>query len=160
MKRRQFIGLVGSFAVTWPLAVRAQQPKPVQRIGVLMAHSESDPEFKAYLTAFRDGLQKLGWTEGRNIQIASRWGALDDAESRQRSAKELIALQPDLILTYAKHTANCIDAATNAHHPRNFCGRCRSGWQPLRREFGAPGRQCHRFHCYGADDFRQVVGAA
>ena len=79
--------------------MRAQQPDRAWRIGVLMAHSESDPEFKAYLTAFRDELQKLGWTEGRNIQIASRWGALDDAESRQRSAKELTALQPDLILT-------------------------------------------------------------
>jgi putative tryptophan/tyrosine transport system substrate-binding protein len=68
-------------------------------LGGAAAHSESDPEFKAYLTAFREGLQKLGWTEGRNIQIAARWGALDDAESRQQSAKELIALQPDLILT-------------------------------------------------------------
>jgi hypothetical protein len=56
-------------------------------------------KINAYLTAFREGLQKLGWTEGRNIQIAARWGALDDAESRQQSAKELIALQPDLILT-------------------------------------------------------------
>jgi putative tryptophan/tyrosine transport system substrate-binding protein len=99
MKRREFITLVGG-AAAWPLAARAQQqPDRARRIGVLMAHSESDPEFIAYLTAFRDGLQKLGWTEGRNIQIASRWGALDDAESRQRSAKELIALQPDLILT-------------------------------------------------------------
>jgi putative ABC transport system substrate-binding protein len=71
----------------------------VRRIGVLMAHAESDPEFQAYLAAFREGLQKLGWTEGRNIRIDSRWGALDDAESRQRSAKELVALQPDLILT-------------------------------------------------------------
>ena len=96
--RREFIALLGG-AAAWPLAARAQQPEQVRRIGVLMAHSESDPEFKAYLTAFRDGLQKLGWTEGRNIRIASRWGALDDAESRQRSAKELIALQPDLILT-------------------------------------------------------------
>ena len=71
----------------------------MRRIGVLMAHAESDPEFQAYVTAFREGLQKLGWTEGRNIQIDFRWGALDDAELRQRSANELIALQPDLIVT-------------------------------------------------------------
>jgi len=58
MKRRQFIGLVGSFAVTWPLAARAQQPKPVQRIGVLMAFA--DPTTQSYLTAFRDALTKLG----------------------------------------------------------------------------------------------------
>jgi putative ABC transport system substrate-binding protein len=71
----------------------------MRRIGVLMAHPENDPEFQAYLSAFRDGLQKLGWTEGRNIRIDARWGALDDAEARQRSAKDLVALQPDLIVT-------------------------------------------------------------
>jgi putative ABC transport system substrate-binding protein len=71
----------------------------MRRIGVLMAHAESDPEFHAYLAAFREGLQKLGWTEGRNIRIDARWGALDDAEARQRSAKELVELQPEIILT-------------------------------------------------------------
>jgi putative tryptophan/tyrosine transport system substrate-binding protein len=64
-----------------------------------MAHAESDPEFQAYWAAFREGLRELGWTAGRNIRIDSRWGALDDAESRQRAAKELIALKPDIILT-------------------------------------------------------------
>jgi putative tryptophan/tyrosine transport system substrate-binding protein len=99
MQRREFITLLGGAAAAWPLAVSAQQPDRVRRIGVLMAHTKSDPEFQAYLGAFRDGLQKLGWSEGRNIRIDARWGALDDAELRQRSAKELIALQPDLILT-------------------------------------------------------------
>jgi len=98
VKRREFITLLGG-ATSWPLAARAQQGERVRRIGVLMAHPESDPEFKAYLGAFREGLQKLGWTEGRNIRIDSRWGALDDPESRKRSASELVALQPDLILT-------------------------------------------------------------
>ena len=105
MRRREFITLLGGTAVGWPLAVWAQQPERMRRIGVLMAHAESDPEFKAYMAAFREGLRKLGWTEGRNIQIDSRWGALDDAESRQRSAKELVALQPDLILTQNTPTA-------------------------------------------------------
>jgi putative tryptophan/tyrosine transport system substrate-binding protein len=98
MKRRAFITLLGG-AAAWPLAARAQQGERKRRIGVLMAHGENDPEFHDYLSAFREGLQKLGWTEGRNIQIDSRWGALDNAETRQRSAKELIALEPDLILT-------------------------------------------------------------
>ncbi|HKF09524.1 MAG TPA: ABC transporter substrate binding protein [Xanthobacteraceae bacterium] len=99
MNRREFVTLLGGTAAAWPLAARAQQPERKKRIGVLMAHAESDAEFHDYLSAFREGLQKLGWTEGRNIQIDSRWGALDDAEARQRAAKELIALQPDLILT-------------------------------------------------------------
>ena len=93
-----FISLLGGTAI-WPLTAYAQQPDRMRRIGVLMAHAESDPEFQAYLAAFREGLQKLGWTEGRNIRIDTRWGALDDAEVRQRSAKELVALQPDIILT-------------------------------------------------------------
>src|SRR5713101_5460893 len=98
LRRREFITLLGGGAIAWPLAARAQ-PDQVRRIGVLMAHAESDPEFQAYVAAFREGLQKLGWTEGRNIRIDTRWGALDDTESRQRFAKELIALKPDLILT-------------------------------------------------------------
>jgi putative tryptophan/tyrosine transport system substrate-binding protein len=97
MRRREFIVLAGSAAAAWSSLARAQQQ--MRRIGVLVAHLESDPEFQDYLSAFREGLQKLGWTEGRNITIDVRWGALDDAEGRQRSAKELIALQPDLIVT-------------------------------------------------------------
>ena len=72
MKRREFITLIGGTAATWPLAAHAQDH--VRRVGVLMAHAESDPEFHAYLTAFREGLQKLGWTEGRNIQITLAGG--------------------------------------------------------------------------------------
>src|SRR5216684_3683517 len=98
MRRRDFVSLIGSVAV-WPLALRAQQPERVRRVGVLMAHAESDPEFQQYLATFRQELEKLGWTDGRNIQIDSRWGALDDAELRKRSANELVALQPDVILT-------------------------------------------------------------
>jgi putative ABC transport system substrate-binding protein len=126
VQRRKFITVLGGAAAAWPLAARAQQPERMRRIGVLMAHTESDPEFQAYLGAFRDGLQKFGWSEGRNIRIDARWGALDDAEWRQRSAKELIALQPYLILTQ-NTPPHCIDAATNAHHPSHFCDRCRSG---------------------------------
>jgi putative tryptophan/tyrosine transport system substrate-binding protein len=99
VRRREFISLLGGAAAAWPLAAGAQQGERKRRIGVLMAHAENDAEFHDYLSAFREGLQKLGWTEGRNIQIDSRWGALDDAEARRQSAKELVALQPDLILT-------------------------------------------------------------
>jgi len=98
MRRREFITLIGG-AVASPLAANAQQSERVRRVGVLMAHNDGDPEFQNYLGAFREGLQKLGWTEGRNVRIDTRWGALDDADLRQRSAKELLALQPDIILT-------------------------------------------------------------
>ena len=99
MQRREFIMLVGGAATAWPLAAVSQQPERRRRIGVLMAHAETDPEYQDYLAAFREELHKLGWTEGRNIEIDARWGALDDAEVRQRSANELVAMQPDVILT-------------------------------------------------------------
>jgi putative ABC transport system substrate-binding protein len=99
MRRREFISVVSGAAVAWPLVTRAQQPDRMHRIGVLMAHAETDPEFQDYLAAFGEELHKLGWTEGRNIQIDARWGALDDAEVRQRSANELVAMRPDVILT-------------------------------------------------------------
>jgi putative ABC transport system substrate-binding protein len=97
MRRRDFVTLVGS-ALAFPAAAHAQQQR-TRLIGVLMAHRESDPEFQDYLSAFRDGLQKSGWIEGRNIRIETRWGALDDAGVRQQSAKEILALNPDIILT-------------------------------------------------------------
>jgi putative ABC transport system substrate-binding protein len=98
MRRREFITLVGGSAVVWPLAGRAQQPERVRGIGVLMSVPQSDPEAKAWLGAFSEGLQQLGWTVGRNIRLDYRWAAPFDAESRQRVGKELVALQPDLIL--------------------------------------------------------------
>jgi len=85
------------------LDVRAQQDDPMRRIGVLMAYAASDSEARSYLTAFREALQKLGWTEGRNIEIEIRWAALDP-KAMQQFAKELVALQPDLILSQTTPT--------------------------------------------------------
>lgn len=99
LRRREFIKAIAGSAGTWPLTARSQQSEKLRRIGVLMAHRESDPEFQDYLEAFRQGLEKFGWVEGRNIRIDTRWGALDDAELRQQSAKEILALNPDIILT-------------------------------------------------------------
>jgi putative ABC transport system substrate-binding protein len=104
MQRRQFIALLGGAAAAWPLAARAQQPDRMQRIGMLMGYAESDREGHAFVAAFRDGLQKLGWTEGRNIRTDTRWAKPDDAELMQRYAKDLIALQPDLILSHGTPT--------------------------------------------------------
>jgi len=99
MKRRAFITLLGGAAIAWPLSGSTQQLDRVRRIGVLMGFLESDPEAQARVAAFREGLQKLGWTEGRNVQIDTRWAALD-AQAMQRFAKELVGLQPDVILAH------------------------------------------------------------
>jgi putative ABC transport system substrate-binding protein len=99
MRRRDLITLVGG-AAAWPLGVRAQQPDRMRRIGVLlMGWPESDSEAKTNVATFREGLQKLGWLEGHNIRIDTRWATPADAESVQRFAKQLVALQPDLILS-------------------------------------------------------------
>jgi putative ABC transport system substrate-binding protein len=100
IERRKFLAtLLGGAAAAWPLATRAQQAERVRRIGVLMGYAESDSDAQAWYAAFREELQKLGWVDGRNIRFDIRWATPDDAEARQRFAKELVALQPDLILS-------------------------------------------------------------
>jgi len=97
VKRREFITLLGGAAAAWPLVAGAQQPNRMRRIGMLMSASEIDTEYQSLLATFRDELKRLGWEHGRNIRIDYRWKAVDE-ESRQRSARELVALQPDLML--------------------------------------------------------------
>src|SRR3954471_6571672 len=94
LKRREFITLLGGAAAAWPLAAGAQQN--VRHVGVLMSLPENSQEGQGWITAFRDGLQKGGWSESRNIRIDVRWGATDAA--LQRLAREVFANQPDLIL--------------------------------------------------------------
>ena len=113
MRRREFIAFVGSTAAAWPLTARAQQPDRMRRIGVLMSVAESDPEAQAWLSAFSEGLQQLGWTAGRNIRLDYRSARPVDAESRQRVAKELVALQPDLIL--AQNTVSTASLLQETH---------------------------------------------
>jgi putative tryptophan/tyrosine transport system substrate-binding protein len=100
VKRRAFITLLGGAVAAWPLAARAQQGERMRRIGVLMPFAADNLDLgQARFAALREGLEKLGWTEGRNIRIDTRWTTTGDVESMQRFAKELVALQPDLILT-------------------------------------------------------------
>jgi putative tryptophan/tyrosine transport system substrate-binding protein len=96
MRRRKFIALVGGVAAAWPLAARAQQSDPKQRIGVLTNLTENDPEGQARIAAFLQGLQQLGWTDGRNVRIDTRWTA-GDVERIRKHAAELVALAPDVI---------------------------------------------------------------
>ena len=97
MTRREFIRLLGGAAVVWPLAARAQKPGGVRRIGVLLSVAESDPEGKAQLSGFTLGLAELGWIDGRNLRMEVRWGG-GDVDQIRTFAKELVALQPDLIV--------------------------------------------------------------
>jgi putative tryptophan/tyrosine transport system substrate-binding protein len=110
MKRRQFISLLGG-AAAWPLAALSQQDRGIRRVGMLLTLAESDPIGRAYVVAFRDGLQALGWTEGSNVQLDIR-RATSDPESIERSAKELVALQPDLILSSNTPTTAALQRQT------------------------------------------------
>ena len=100
MRRREFITYLSAAAVPWSFAVRAQQPDRMQRIGVLMNQAADDPETQARTAAFQQGLQKLGWTEGRNVRLDIRSGAADPDNARKMAA-ELVALSPDVILASA-----------------------------------------------------------
>jgi putative tryptophan/tyrosine transport system substrate-binding protein len=96
MKRRDFITLLRG-AAAWPLAARAQQPDRMRCIGVLHDHAEADLDGKAQVAAFREELQKLGWTDGRNARIDYRSGAAD-ADLIRTYAAEMVALGPDVVL--------------------------------------------------------------
>ena len=96
MRRREFITLLGG-AAAWPLAANAQQPERMRRIGVLIATAADDPEGQARNAAFLQGLAQLGWTDGRNVRIDTRW-ASTNADDLRRHAAELAALSPDVIL--------------------------------------------------------------
>jgi putative ABC transport system substrate-binding protein len=99
MKRREFITLLGA-AAAWPLAARAQQAERMRRIGVLMPFAENDPEGVAGLAGFVQGLAQLGWIDGRNVRMDLRWAA-GSVDRTRMFAKELVDLQPDVILAHS-----------------------------------------------------------
>jgi putative ABC transport system substrate-binding protein len=97
MRRREFISLLGGAAATWPLAAVAQQGERVRRIGVLISATMDDPEYQARVAAFHQGLQQLGWNDGRNVAIDTRWVTTNPDDIRKNAAG-LAALAPDVIL--------------------------------------------------------------
>jgi len=113
MRRREFMALVGGAAAAWPLAGQAQQGERVRRIGVLMTTTADEPETKARLAAFHQGLQQLGWIAGRNVQIISRWGAFSSDDLRKYAA-ELAELAPDVILANGSLAVGPLLQATRA----------------------------------------------
>jgi putative ABC transport system substrate-binding protein len=106
VRRREFITLLSGAAAAWPLTVRAQQAERMRRIGVLMGYAEDDPETKPRLVAFRQMLEKRGWSEGHNARIETRFAP---GRNYEPLAKELLATQPDVILAHT--TPVCRSAA-------------------------------------------------
>jgi putative tryptophan/tyrosine transport system substrate-binding protein len=119
MKRRTFITLLGGTAAAWPLAVRAQQPEQMRRIGMLDSLAEGDPVGKAQIGAFKKGLQALGWTDNLNVRIEDRWTG-GDAERMRTYAQELVSLAPDVIV--ARNTAMMALQQTTRSIPIVFIG--------------------------------------
>jgi putative ABC transport system substrate-binding protein len=112
MKRRAFITLLGG-AAAWPIAARAQPAGGMRRVGVLAALAEDDPQMQAQLAGFRQGLERLGWPEGRNVRIDYRF-AHANVDQHQTLAKDLVALQPDVILAHLTPVAAALRRETRA----------------------------------------------
>jgi putative ABC transport system substrate-binding protein len=98
MKRREFIAVIGT-AAAWPVVARAQQFEHARRIGVLMGADEDDPQRKGWLSTFTLALSELGWTDGRNLRMDVRWAG-ENVDRMRMFAKELVELQPDVILSH------------------------------------------------------------
>src|SRR5262245_13274110 len=113
MRRRDFITLLGGAAAAWPLAAWAQQADRARRIGALTSPSMDDPASQARLTTLQQGLQQLGWTESRNIQIDWRWGA-GSADNLREYAVEIVALAPDVIVASGTAAVTSLLQATRA----------------------------------------------
>ena len=112
MRRREFITLLGgAVAAAWPLAAQAQQPERMRRIGVLMNAAAVNSEQQSWLGAFLKALQELGWIDGRNVRIDTRWATTNAAEIRKHAA-ELAALAPDVILAPGASTVGPLLQAT------------------------------------------------
>ena len=152
IKRRDFITLLGS-AAAWPVAARAQQGNRVRRIGVLMAYDESDPEGKAFVSAFTQALANLGWADGRNARMDIRWGRADINRIRAL-AQELVGLQPDIILTNGTRDRR---PAGDTDHPGRLCGRDRPRRQRHRPATQPARRERHRLRRLGSHAGRQVA---
>ena len=145
MRRREFITLLGGTAV-WPLAARAQQGGPMRRVGALMPGSETDMEEQSRVTAFQQGLAKVGWMNGRNVRIDYRWGALD-SDRLGAFAIELVGLRPDVLFAGNTTALAALHRATRSI-PIVFALVA----DPIGGGFCSPsgGRDCHERHLCNA----------
>ena len=110
IRRREFITLIGAAAAACPHTARGQQPERIRLIGIILPNKD-DPDYRLWINAFRQGLQGLGWIEGRNVRLDIRWGTENPAEIRKQAA-ELAALAPDVILAAGTSTVGPLMQAT------------------------------------------------
>ena len=111
MRRRDVINLLGGATVFWPFVARAQRNEKIRRVGVLMNLTETDPEGQARIAAFLQGMVQIGWMDGRNVQIDTRWGA-GDPERLRKYAAELVAQSPDVIVASTAVSVDALQLAT------------------------------------------------
>jgi len=111
MRRREFITLIGGAAAAWPLVARAQQTGAMRRIGVLMSTAMGDPEGQARMGAFLQALEQLGWADGRNVRIDTRWPT-GNADDNRKYAADLVSLAPDVILASSATMVVALQRAT------------------------------------------------
>src|SRR5262245_28818067 len=111
LRRREFISLIGGAMAAWPVAGRAQQPERMRRVGVLQVAVADDPEMNRRLAAFQGELGRLGWVQGRNLRVETRWAG-GDPERMRNAAAELVALAPDVLLVNGSSGMDAMQRAT------------------------------------------------
>ena len=154
MRRRDFVSLIGGSAVVWPLVARAQQGERMRRVGVLESLSE-DP----YLAAFLQGLQQLGWADGHNVRIDTRWGA-GNADDIRKYAAELAALAPDVMLAAGTSSRGAVVAGDAAPCRSCSCGVTDPVGAGFVDSLARPGGNATGFHAVRIQLEREMAGAA
>ena len=143
-RRREFIALLGSARVLWPLAARAQQQAGVRHLGFLSVGPGNDAQSKDIIAAFLQGLDALGWKENVNLQIDWRWLG-SDAGLAERQAAELVALKPDLLVAGGDIAVDMLRQQTRAI-PLVFALVSDPVGMGYVESSGASGRQYYRVH--------------
>jgi hypothetical protein len=140
MRRREFLGVLGG-AAAWPMTARAQQSERMRHVGVLMNLAADDPDAQARLANFRQGLEQLGWIEGRNIQLNIQYGN-SRPSSYPTLAKQLVATKPEVIIAHSISHRRRIRSG-NSYDSGCVCQCFRPHWLRLHKEHGATKRQRH-----------------
>ena len=160
IRRREFITLLGGVAarVLWPLSARAQQRERLRRVAVVMQYAESDPQGQLRAAAFREGLQKAGWVDSRNISVDYLWGVLD-SEWTRGITEQLRQRLPDVIAINSSIGLRAIESAA-PRVPIVFIGVSEPVGQGFVASLAHPGGNITGFSKFGADARREMARSA